>query len=122
MAKLPLSRPSCRPERSVVGFFANGGDMAAPSARPKPAGSFLLAAGTPVARRLGRSRRTGSRSTHMVMDLTQQRLDLVDLPLDRLQPLGMLTICARLGKFMVTRYFSMRSRVCFCAPALNPPA
>src|ERR1700736_6430002 len=33
----------------------------------------------------------------------------------------MLTICARLGRFMVTRYFSIRSPSCFCAPALAPP-
>ena len=31
------------------------------------------------------------------------------------------TICARLGRFMPTRYFSMRSPSCFCAPAVTPP-
>src|SRR5882757_3157635 len=33
----------------------------------------------------------------------------------------MLTICARLGRFMLTRYFSIRSLSCFCAPAVTPP-
>src|SRR3954468_20853249 len=33
----------------------------------------------------------------------------------------MLTICARLGRFMPTRYFSINSPSCFCAPALTPP-
>src|SRR5579871_6786116 len=32
------------------------------------------------------------------------------------------TICARLGMFMLTRYFSMKSPSCFCAPAAAPPA
>ena len=33
----------------------------------------------------------------------------------------MLTICARLGRFMLRRYFSMSSLTCFCAPAVTPP-
>src|SRR5436309_6860409 len=33
----------------------------------------------------------------------------------------MLTICARLGRFMLTRYFSISSPSCFCAPAVAPP-
>src|SRR5260370_16286591 len=33
----------------------------------------------------------------------------------------MLTICARLGRFMLTRYFSINSPSCFCAPAVTPP-
>ena len=32
------------------------------------------------------------------------------------------TICARLGRFMVRRYFSMRSLSCLCAPAVAPLA
>src|SRR5262249_31071874 len=35
---------------------------------------------------------------------------------------AMPTICARLGRFMLTRYFSMNSPNCFCAPAETPPA
>src|SRR5689334_15617569 len=31
------------------------------------------------------------------------------------------TICARLGRFMLTRYFSIHSPSCFCAPAVAPP-
>src|SRR4051812_28788298 len=31
------------------------------------------------------------------------------------------TICARLGRFMLTRYFSISSPSCFCAPAVTPP-
>src|SRR5882724_151888 len=31
------------------------------------------------------------------------------------------TICARLGRFMLTRYFSIISPSCFCAPAVTPP-
>ena len=31
------------------------------------------------------------------------------------------TICARLGRFMLTRYFSISSPSCFCAPAETPP-
>src|SRR5580692_11620820 len=31
-------------------------------------------------------------------------------------------ICARLGRFMLRRYFSMKSPNCFCAPAVAPPA
>src|SRR5258708_4028302 len=31
------------------------------------------------------------------------------------------TSCARLGRFMLTRYFSMSSPSCFCAPAVTPP-
>src|SRR4029077_4796756 len=34
---------------------------------------------------------------------------------------AMLTICSRLGRFRDTRYFSMRSASCFCAPAVVPP-
>src|ERR1700675_591031 len=34
---------------------------------------------------------------------------------------AMLTICARLGRFMLTRYFSIMSPSCFCALALTPP-
>src|ERR1700679_2143780 len=34
---------------------------------------------------------------------------------------AMPTICARLGRFMLTRYFSIRSPSCFCAPAVTPP-
>src|SRR6476660_1920799 len=30
--------------------------------------------------------------------------------------------CARLGRFMLTRYFSIISPSCFCAPAAAPPA
>ena len=32
------------------------------------------------------------------------------------------TIWARLGRFMMRRYFSMNSPNCFCAPAVAPPA
>src|SRR4051794_14192105 len=31
------------------------------------------------------------------------------------------TSCARLGRFMLTRYFSIISPSCFCAPAVTPP-
>mgnify|MGYP003694463565 CR=1 FL=1 len=34
---------------------------------------------------------------------------------------AMPTICARLGRFMLTRYFSISSPSCFCAPAATPP-
>src|SRR5262249_27593187 len=34
---------------------------------------------------------------------------------------AMPTICARLGRFMLTRYFSIHSPSCFCAPAVAPP-
>ena len=35
---------------------------------------------------------------------------------------AMPTSCARLGRFMPTRYFSIISPSCFCAPAAAPPA
>src|SRR5690349_15683103 len=31
------------------------------------------------------------------------------------------TICARLGRFIASRYFSINSPSCFCAPAVTPP-
>jgi hypothetical protein len=31
------------------------------------------------------------------------------------------TICARLGRFIASRYFSISSPSCFCAPAPAPP-
>ena len=34
---------------------------------------------------------------------------------------AMPTICARLGRFIATRYFSMSSPSCFCVPAATPP-
>src|SRR5262245_58769061 len=34
---------------------------------------------------------------------------------------AMPTTCARLGRFMLTRYFSISSPSCFCAPAAAPP-